>query len=146
MNYNPFRIGMVLILGANVLAAAFFSFSAEGASPLVWHLLRPPVREDVSEEALRRKFSFLRNLTKRMFRELAPTVMPDLNAPFRTWGLEGSYDSVAECDNAQLRLIRYHRSREKERRLKNPGDLSALPTILASASKCIAANDIRLIR
>jgi len=62
-----------------------------------WYLLKPPLREGITDEEILHQFPQWRGVSKRKLHEIAPLVMGDWNAPLSQWTHEGSFDSAAEC-------------------------------------------------
>ena len=65
-----------------------------------WYLLKPTVRQGVSDETIVRENPGLKSATKQELHEVAPAFMGDWDAPLDRWEHEGSFDTAAECEAA----------------------------------------------
>ncbi|MBI2359013.1 MAG: hypothetical protein HYV04_08940 [Deltaproteobacteria bacterium] len=111
-----------------------------------WYLLKPPLREGVTDDEILRRFPQWRTATKEELHEIAPEVMGDWDAPLHRWTHEGSFDTAAECEAVRIRLMKAAKAEEPEFRKKYPDGYPTLRTTLLRESRCIASDDPRLQR
>src|SRR5271163_3112342 len=85
-----------------------------------WYLLKPTVRQGVSDETIVRENPGLKSATKQELHEVAPAFMGDWDAPLDRWEHEGSFDTAAECEAAQRQMIKWEKAQEPKIRRKYP--------------------------
>ena len=111
-----------------------------------WYLLKPPLRQGVTDEEILHQFPQWRSATKQELHEIAPEVMGDWEAPLHRLTHEGSFDTATECEAVRIRLFKAAKAEEPELRKKHPDGYPGLRTTLLRESRCIASDDPRLLR
>jgi len=120
--------------------------ASEVAADSGWYLLKPPLRQDISDEQILKEFPGWRTATESELHEIAPSVMGDWNAPLSRWSHLGSFDTAEKCETVRMLFIKDAEAREPENRRKYPGGYPTLETTLLRNSRCIGSGDPRLSR
>ncbi len=128
-----------------VVLIAFALMTPPVAAGNGWYLLKPPLRQGVTDEEILRQFPQWKGLSKEKLHEIAPEVMGDWDAPLSEWVYIGSFDMAAECEKVKIRLMKAALAREPELRLKYPNGYPTMESTFLRESRCIASDDPRLM-
>jgi len=129
-----------------ILTIAFVAPGVGVDAACGWYLLQPPLLEKTpTEEEILRQSPQWRGMGKAELRDIIAMASLVRDAPLSKWTHETSFDTADACEQTRLRLIQSAVSREPELRRSFPEGLPKLPTELATAARCIASDDRRLV-